>query len=91
MASFIHPCLQLVHFEAVNKRNVLKLMQESHNWVMAFYRATGQAHKPAPPVTTAKTTTLTKNQGDADRARKHGKTKSYVYSLEIFVVMRLYF
>ncbi len=40
---------------------------------MAFYRATGQAHKPAPPVTTGKTTTLSKNQGDADRARKHGK------------------
>jgi hypothetical protein len=47
--------------------------QDSHNWVMAFYRATGQAHKPAPPVTTGKTTTLSKNQGDADRARKHGK------------------
>ncbi|XP_023334053.1 calcium-dependent secretion activator [Eurytemora carolleeae] len=46
--------------------------QESHNWVMAFYRATGQAHKPAPPVTTGKTTSLNKNQGDADKARKHG-------------------
>ena len=45
--------------------------QESHNWVMAFYRATGQAHKPAPPVTTGKNPTNTKN-GDADIARKHG-------------------
>jgi hypothetical protein len=50
--------------------------QDSHNWVMAFYRATGQAHKPAPPVTTGKTTTLSKNQGDADRARKHGKWRA---------------
>ena len=47
------------------------IVQESHNWVMAFYRATGQAHKPAPPVTTGKNPTNTKN-GDADIARKHG-------------------
>jgi len=46
--------------------------QDSHNWVMAFYRATGQAHRPAPPVTTGKTSTLNKTQGDADKARKHG-------------------
>merc|ERR1719431_1602890 len=46
--------------------------QDSHNWVMAFYRATGQAHRPAPPVTTGKSSSLNKNQGDADRARKHG-------------------
>jgi len=45
---------------------------DSHNWVMAFYRATGQAHRPAPPVTTGKSSSLNKNQGDADRARKHG-------------------
>ena len=50
----------------------LFLFQDSHNWVMAFYRATGQAHKPAPPVTTGKASSLTKNQGDTDRARKHG-------------------
>ena len=40
---------------------------------MAFYRATGQAHKPAPPVNAAKPTSQAKNQGDADKARKHGK------------------
>ena len=28
--------------------------QDAHNWVMAFYRATGQAHKPQPPVATGK-------------------------------------
>ena len=27
---------------------------DAHNWVMAFYRATGQAHKPAPPVNAGK-------------------------------------
>ena len=27
---------------------------DANNWVMAFYRATGQAHKPAPPVSTGK-------------------------------------
>merc|ERR1719320_2136137 len=47
--------------------------QDSHNWVMAFYRATGQAHRPAPPVTTGKSSSLNKTQqGDADKARKHG-------------------
>ena len=63
------PSIGLTHLD----NGVLLTLQDSHNWVMAFYRATGQAHKPAPPVTTGKTTTLSKNQGDADRARKHGK------------------
>ena len=35
--------------------------QDSHNWVMAFYRATGQAHKPAPPVNTGKNTAMNKS------------------------------
>lgn len=26
---------------------------ERHNWVQALYRATGQSHKPTPPVVTA--------------------------------------
>jgi len=44
---------------------------DANNWVMAFYRATGQAHKPAPPVSTGKSLP-SGNQGDTDRARKHG-------------------
>ncbi len=49
------------------------LVQDAHNWVMAFYRATGQAHKPTPPVTTGKNSAITNAQGaDADKARKHG-------------------
>ncbi|KAF7272951.1 hypothetical protein GWI33_014300 [Rhynchophorus ferrugineus] len=46
---------------------------ECHLWVMAMYRATGQSHKPTPPVTLQdKNSTISKIQGDADRARKHG-------------------
>ncbi|KAL1130036.1 hypothetical protein AAG570_012979 [Ranatra chinensis] len=46
---------------------------ECHLWVMAMYRATGQSHKPTPLVTSAaKNSTISKIQGDADRARKHG-------------------
>ena len=47
---------------------------ESHLWVMALYRATGQLHKPTPPLTPAsgKSSTMAKIQGDTDRARKHG-------------------
>ena len=39
---------------------------ESHLWVMALYRATGQSHKPAPPLTPAtqgKSSTIAKIQG----------------------------
>ena len=51
----------------------ISCFQESHNWVMAFYRATGQAHRPAPPVTTGNTNNTMKNQGQAgDNDRKHG-------------------
>ena len=40
---------------------------------MAFYRATGQAHKPAPPVNTGKNTSVTKSgSGQGDSERKHG-------------------
>ncbi|KAI4493140.1 hypothetical protein M0802_009557 [Mischocyttarus mexicanus] len=46
---------------------------ECHLWVMAMYRATGQSHKPTPPVSVAdKNSTISKIQGDADRAKKHG-------------------
>jgi hypothetical protein len=47
---------------------------ECHLWVMALYRATGQSHKPTPLTTTvgATNSTMTRIQGDADRARKHG-------------------
>ncbi|XP_044742192.1 calcium-dependent secretion activator isoform X2 [Chrysoperla carnea] len=46
---------------------------ECHLWVMAMYRATGQSHKPSPPLTLQdKNSTISKIQGDADRARKHG-------------------
>ncbi|KAI1285895.1 Calcium-dependent secretion activator [Halotydeus destructor] len=45
---------------------------ECHLWVMALYRATGQAHRPTPLVQTSKNSTMSRMQGDADRARKHG-------------------
>uniref|UniRef100_A0A336KFR6 CSON009414 protein n=1 Tax=Culicoides sonorensis TaxID=179676 RepID=A0A336KFR6_CULSO len=38
-------------------------------WVMALYRATGQSHKPTPPV--SQNSAFTKVQGD-DKAKKHG-------------------
>ncbi|GAU94345.1 hypothetical protein RvY_06135-2 [Ramazzottius varieornatus] len=53
---------------------------ERHLWVQAMYRATGQAHKPQPPASIAATNNakapvnspLSRIQGDADKARKHG-------------------
>ncbi|ELU11902.1 hypothetical protein CAPTEDRAFT_221270 [Capitella teleta] len=48
-------------------------------WVQAIYRATGQAHKPVAPMSQQQqqqskisNTQLSRMQGDADRARKHG-------------------
>ncbi|KAJ8302056.1 hypothetical protein KUTeg_021043 [Tegillarca granosa] len=44
-------------------------------WVQAIYRATGQTHKPVPPVIQTNkisNTQISRMQGDADRARKHG-------------------
>ena len=38
-----------------------------------MYRATGQSHKPTPPLSVAiKSSSINKLQGDTDRARKHG-------------------
>ncbi|CAB0036299.1 unnamed protein product [Trichogramma brassicae] len=46
---------------------------ECHLWVTAMYRATGQSHKPTPPVSVVnKNSTISKIQGDTDRAKKHG-------------------
>lgn len=46
---------------------------ECHLWVMAMYRATGQSHKPTPPVTPAgKNSTISKIQGG----------KKYSYNIE---------
>lgn len=44
-------------------------------WVQAIYRATGQSYKPVAPITQPtkmSNTQLSKVQGDADKARKHG-------------------
>ncbi|XP_017879299.1 calcium-dependent secretion activator isoform X2 [Ceratina calcarata] len=45
---------------------------ECQTWVMVMYRATGQSHKPTPPVSADKNSPVSKIQGDADRAKKHG-------------------
>ena len=45
---------------------------ERQLWIQALYRATGQSHKPTPPTLIINSTTQTKAQGDADKARKHG-------------------
>lgn len=41
---------------------------ECHLWVMAMYRATGQSHKPTPPVTLQdKNSTISKIQGGKNK------------------------
>ena len=46
---------------------------ERQTWIQSLYRATGQSHKPTPPKADAiKSSALSREQGDADKARKHG-------------------
>ena len=52
--------------------------QEAHNWVMAFYRATGQAHKPAPPVNAGNAVTRT----SGGKANMHASIIHSPYSLK---------
>ncbi|XP_055384036.1 calcium-dependent secretion activator isoform X3 [Condylostylus longicornis] len=63
-------------FNAVREGDSILFACDDENecslWVMAMYRATGQSHKPTPPVTQDKNSTMSKIQGDADKARKHG-------------------
>ncbi|XP_033150546.1 calcium-dependent secretion activator isoform X2 [Drosophila busckii] len=63
-------------FNAVREGDSIAFACEDENecslWVMAMYRATGQSHKPTPPITQDKNSALSKIQGDADKARKHG-------------------
>ncbi|XP_055922624.1 calcium-dependent secretion activator isoform X7 [Eupeodes corollae] len=63
-------------FNAVREGDSIAYACDDENecslWVMAMYRATGQSHKPTPPVTQDKNSAISKIQGDADKARKHG-------------------
>lgn len=63
-------------FNAVREGDSILYASDDENecslWVMAMYRATGQSLKPTPPLTHDKNSTISKIQGDADKARKHG-------------------
>lgn len=63
-------------FNAVREGDSILFASDDENecslWVMALYRATGQSHKPTPPLTSGQNSSISKLQGDADKARKHG-------------------
>ncbi|KAL4226400.1 secretion activator [Mactra antiquata] len=66
-------------FNTVKEGDNVTLASDDENeralWVQAVYRATGQTHKPVPPVVQTNkisNTQISRMQGDADRARKHG-------------------
>lgn len=60
-------------FNAVREGETVLFACDDENecslWVMALYRATGQSHKPTPPV--SQNSAFSKAQGD-DKAKKHG-------------------
>lgn len=63
-------------FNAVREGDSVLFASDDENecslWVMALYRATGQSHKPTPPISSGQNSSISKIQGDADKARKHG-------------------
>lgn len=54
-------------FNAVREGDSIAFACDDENecslWVMAMYRATGQSHKPTPPVTQDKNSAISKIQG----------------------------
>jgi uncharacterized protein YqjF (DUF2071 family) len=56
-------------FKAVREGDVVTFAtseeNERHGWVQALYRATGQSHKPTPPITATKS-----SQGATATAQK---------------------
>ena len=50
--------------------------QDAANWVIAFYQATGQAHKPAKPENT-KPVAANKKKDEPDGEKKHGGLPAY--------------
>ncbi|XP_076620487.1 calcium-dependent secretion activator 1 isoform X2 [Colletes latitarsis] len=63
------------YFNAVREGDNIVFASDDKNecqtWVMVMYRATGQSHKPTPPVSVADKNSSSKIQGD-DRVKKHG-------------------
>jgi hypothetical protein len=64
-------------FNAVREGDSVLFASDDENecnlWVMALYRATGQSHKPTPPISVGQnSSSISKLQGDTDKARKHG-------------------
>jgi len=62
-------------FKAVREGDVVTFAtneeNERHSWVQALYRATGQSHKPTPPVTaTTKSSQAASTQGQKDQIGK---------------------
>lgn len=75
-------------FKAVREGDVVTFAtneeNERHSWVQALYRATGQSHKPTPPVTA----TNKSSQGAAGQKDQQGNEKGAVtFVLMLFLQM----
>ena len=54
--------------------------QDAANWVIAFYQATGQAHKPAKPENT-KPVAANKKKDEPDGEKKHGGLPAWILTI----------
>ena len=73
-------------FNAVREGDSIAFACDDENeinlWVMAMYRATGQSHKPTPPVTSDKNSAISKIQG--------GQQKIFCFNLiSLFSIAQL--
>jgi uncharacterized protein YqjF (DUF2071 family) len=71
-------------FKAVREGDVVTFAtneeNERHSWVQALYRATGQSHKPTPPLTATNKT----SQGAAGSAQKDQIGKKRKMIIQVF-------
>ena len=80
-------------FKAVREGDVVTFAtneeNERHSWVQALYRATGQSHKPTPPITaTNKTSQTAAGTGQKDHLGKI--ERNFFFSIRIEQSISMY-
>ena len=90
---YLHSSLGLVmndakyFFKAVREGDVVTFAtneeNERHSWVQALYRATGQSHKPTPPITaTTKSSLGAAASGQKEQAGRQEEKISFLLLFE---------
>jgi hypothetical protein len=77
-------------FKAVREGDVVTFAtneeNERHSWVQALYRATGQSHKPTPPVTATNKSLQPVGTIQKDQIGKNRKNIFEFFLLKIYII-----